>query len=89
MTEPSRQPHKLSDGLSTWGPIRNVTEAAKISLPVREAAHFHWVYLVNQFTKLASLPLIKSRGFPAPYLAQSARVPRRFQEWEGVDATCR
>lgn len=46
-----------------------------IRLGVQEAAQFTPVHLIHQFTKLGALPLTKSRGFPAPYLTTSLRVP--------------
>jgi len=49
--------------------------AVRIKLGVQEAAQFTPVHLIHQFTKLGTLPLTKSCGFPAPYLATSLRVP--------------
>ncbi len=38
------------------------------------------VHPIHLFTKLGTLQLTKSRGFPAPYLAPSLRVPRLVQK---------
>lgn len=43
-------------------------------------AQFTLVHLVYQFTKLAILPLTENRGFPAPYVAHTPRVPRLVTE---------
>lgn len=47
------------------------------------------VHLVYQFTKLAGQPLTKARGFPAPYLAQSTRVPADFRNGRPRHGLCR
>lgn len=57
--------------------------AVRMRLGVQEAAQFTPVHLIHQFTKLGALPLTKSRGFPAPYLNASLRVPGSFQDREG------
>lgn len=46
-------------------------------------AQFTLVHLVYQFTKLAIFSLTKNRGFPAPYAAQTPRVPDCITECGG------
>ena len=58
----------MSEGAILVGTVR-------MRAGVQEAAQFTPVHLIHQFTKLADHPLMKRRGFPAPYVAQTPRVP--------------